>query len=159
LGIIGDEEHKAEKIYRKELAKHAAVFFEGVKDVINVLSEKYSIILLSANYKKEIVERLEKENVLEYFVRIDGAEQALEVLKKEDKIKIILDELGVKKEEVLMIGDMDKDYHAAEKARIKSILVEYGWGYKRDNVPGYSLKTKVHKPMDILDAIEEVKKL
>lgn len=157
LGILSDEENLAENIYREGLIKYESPFFDEIVEVLNTLkNDGYRLVLLSANYKKEIVNKLTNENLLEHFVKIEGNEEHLGVLKKEDKIKRILSELG--SETAIMIGDMNTDYESSRKAGIHPILVEYGWGYNPEKVLDYNLSIKVNRPNDLLSAIEEVEK-
>ena len=69
----------------------------------------------------------------------------------------IMRDHNVKQKQLISIGDRAIDYREAKKARIKNILlVEYGWGYRKEEVPRHKQKVVIEKPQDIMRAVKKV---
>jgi phosphoglycolate phosphatase len=152
LDIKGEEKELAENIYRAEIKKQKPVLFKGIKEAIIKLSERYNLIILSSNYEFEITQKLVEHGLDEYFSKIIAKKEfAVKSFRKTQPIINFIEQNNLKKEEVIMIGDRDKDYFSAEKAKIKSIIVEYGWGHT-NKIP--EPNPKIEKPLDLLKAIE-----
>jgi phosphoglycolate phosphatase len=152
LGIKGDEKEIAENVYRAEVKKQAPELFEGINLILKELSTKYNLIILSSNYEFEIKQKLKQNGLEDYFSEIIAkTDSKVESFRKSTPIIDFLEKNNLKKEEVIMIGDRDKDFVSAESAGIKSIIVEYGWGHT-DKVP--TPNPKIEKPLDLLKAIE-----
>ncbi|MFH1325211.1 MAG: HAD-IA family hydrolase [archaeon] len=153
LGITGEEHEKAGEIFKEEVIKQEPLMFEGVDKVIKELAEKYKLALVSSTYKEEVMQKLEKFNLKEYFSSIVGMGTA--TISKAEGFVNAMKRFGVSKDETLIIGDREIDYNAAQKAGIKNkILVDYGWGYNPENLEGFNQKIKVYKPEDLVKAVE-----
>jgi phosphoglycolate phosphatase len=64
----------------------------------------------------------------------------------------MMNDFDLTSDSVLLIGDRLIDYHEAEEAGIKNIiLVEYGWGYDRSKIP--KQEVPVNEPKDLLRAV------
>lgn len=157
LGITEEEHSKAQAIFKREILKKKPKLFTGIRKVIRDLSKAYDLILVSATYKQEVLQKLNRFGLANFFTAIIARENATE----EDHIsksKIIIDFMrrqNLTPEEVISIGDRDIDYVVGKKAGLQNIiLVEYGWGYHKETNPHQSVA--VRKPADLLKAIKAI---
>jgi phosphoglycolate phosphatase len=153
LGFSEEDSKISEKIYVKEIVKGKPKLFPEIKEVIKKLSEDYELIILSSNYEFEVKQKLEDNGILNYFSKIVGKVNETAVsFSKVDPIKEIMRENNFSPQEIVVIGDRDKDYFNAKEAGIDNIIiVEYGWGHT-GKVP--KQKTKVNSPKDLIQAIK-----
>tara|TARA_Y100000310_G_C20666513_1_gene807801 strand:- start:65 stop:694 length:630 start_codon:yes stop_codon:yes gene_type:complete len=142
---------KASKIFKREILKRNVKIFPGIKEVLRKLSKKYKLILISSAYKEEVIQKLERFSISNNFSDIIGKMEYEKRLNKTESIIKTIEKIGIKKDEVVLIGDRDVDYEEGRKAGLKYvILVEYGWGYDKEKI---SQKTIIKKPEDILKAV------
>ncbi|MCB2293401.1 HAD family hydrolase [Clostridium algoriphilum] len=151
LGIDKDNQTKAMKIFGEELENKNPEIFCGIKDVLSWANEHYEVILISSNYTKEVLQKLENNNIHKYFSFIDGNC----AINKSEKFKFILEKYKLKSNEVIVIGDRLSDYTSAIEAEIEHIIiVEYGWGYDRNKCPNN--KFVINEAIQLIDAIKEI---
>ncbi len=104
--------------------------------------------VLSASKEQELIEAVSKLNIDGYFERIAGLNNIYAVSKVE-RGKELLSELGLKPNEVLLIGDTLHDYEVAEEMGCSCLLVCNGHqSYQRVKGCG----------ADIIESISEVLK-
>ncbi len=150
------DSEKIEIIFKREILKQKPEMFKGIPETLQKLKERYKLILLTATYRDEAVQKLEKFDLMKYFSQVIGVQHPTDPpLKKSEKVKQLLKEQSLAAEEVVMIGDRDIDYEAAKMAGITNIiLVEYGWGYHKETLPHQ--KVTVNKPLDLLEAVKAI---
>lgn len=99
--------------------------YREVKEVLEELKEKYTLILVSNTDCFSEIRVLEKFGLLKYF---DGTFYSHEMgLLKTDKhfFSQVLSKLNVSPEECVMVGDsLQSDVQAAKQANIKAILID-----------------------------------
>ncbi len=157
LGFSQEEIKKADVIYKNEIHKQDPNFFLNIDKVIINLSKKYKLFLVSSNLFDEVKNKLGKIGIFKFFNKIVAGK--LGPMKKTVEIINLLKEEKLNPKEVIIIGDRVNDYHDAKGAGIENIiLVEYGWGYNKNDIPEHVQKVGVNKPEDILLAINEIDK-
>lgn len=151
LGIDIEEQKRAMKIFGEELTNKNPEMFCGIEDVLSWANNYYNLILISSNYTKEVMQKLKNYNIHKYFSFIDGNC----TIDKSKKFKLILEKYKLKTNEVIVIGDRLSDYISAIEANIEHIiLVEYGWGYDRDEYPNN--KFVINEAIQLIDAIKKI---
>lgn len=123
--------------------------FEGIKNVISELSEDYTIGLLTSN-NQEYVDTVFENNEVEGF---DFFYTDASLLSKKKALKKMLKSQGLKKEEVIYVGDEMRDISSCKAVGIKVIAVS--WGYNslkalKKKEPDFIAK----KPKDLLKIIK-----
>ncbi len=142
---------KAQKKYSDELSDLDCI--EGMPEVIDILSKKFSLGILSSNIKKTINNFLDKNELTPYF---DFISLEKSMFGKDKVMKKLLKKLGVKPSEVLYIGDEDRDIVAMKKVGVTIISVPWGfnsYALLKKNDPNHIAKD----PKDILKIIENYK--
>ena len=132
-GLSDEEAQRGAGVFReyyKDKALLKARPYEGIYDLCGMLKER-GIRMAVATYKREdyAVKLLKHYDFDRYCDPMHGADNN-NVLKKEDIIKMCVDEMGAKKEECVLIGDTDNDAKGAMEAGIPFIAVTYGFGFK-----------------------------
>src|SRR3989344_1301843 len=138
LGIVPSEHELAERIYKEESAKLKPILCEGIEEVLKTLKKSYPLVLLTANYRQNVITKLKSFNLSKYFDSVIGKvkTETLPLSKTEEFIKIMKDYYATQ-DETIIIGDREIDYHHAQEAGIKNIIiVKYGWGYDKKKLKG-----------------------
>lgn len=156
LGFSEEERLQGNIIYKEEILKKEVKLYPGVVDVLKTLHDKCKLILISSSYKEELEQKTKKFGIYDLFDSITGRESVtITRLGKIDIIKKLINDSGLKPEEILMIGDRNVDFTDGMGAGLKNILlVDYGWGYNIEEIPEYDQKIIVKNPSDILSAIK-----
>ncbi|GAB4219402.1 MAG: HAD family hydrolase [Candidatus Microgenomates bacterium] len=137
---------------QKELYYHLdkIKIFPGIKKLLSDLKkQRLKFYIYSSNIKKNIDYFLEKNKLSGYFEKVYVGKN---LLGKDKDLLWILKKEGLKKEEVLYVGDEIRDVLACQKAKIKIVAV--GWG-----LSGYETLKKYHpdflikKPKDLLKIV------
>lgn len=157
LGFSEEDILKGNEIYKREVGNSKPTPFEGIKEVLEVLSKDYLLIVLSSSYNKEIGQKLKNFGLMRYFKDILGRESVkIKRFEKVGAIKEILKKYNLDSSEILLIGDRNVDFSEGSRAGLKNILlVDYGWGYDLSLIPEYSQKVLVKNPEEIPNAIKK----
>ena len=98
--------------------------FPFVKELLEKLSNRFNLFIVSSGTDEKIVKILNFDNCEKYFEKIMGHK----VHKcKEEKIKMIFNEYGIKNEDCFFVTDTLGDLKYGQKLKIKTIAVD--WGY------------------------------
>ncbi len=122
--------------------------FEGVKDLLEILSKKYILVVNSSDSEKFIMERLAYNGILPFFDCIVGKETSVN---KIEKFNLILEKYTLLNNEAVFISDTVGDILEADKANIDSIAVTWGVHTRNDFE-----KFKFNKLNFISDNIEDL---
>jgi len=142
-----------EKLKRDSIAilkkKHPKPF-KDIKKVMNKLSKKYKLAVVSSNYTDVMKHALGKARILKDFHLIVGAEHEEH---KTKKIRLCLKKFKLKPHEAVFVTDTTGDIKEAKKVKLKTIAVTWGF-HKKDKL----LKTKpdfvVDKPEQMLEVLK-----
>lgn len=117
---------------------------DGTKEVLEYLSNKYELYVLTNWFSDCQSERLNHAGLLKYFKEVVGADKVKHKPYVDGYLYIIGD---TNKDDVIMIGDnVDIDIKGANDSGIKSILADY-----RNRYPNYDNRiTDIKELMDIL---------
>ena len=156
LGMDANKQKKAVEIFRKEIITKKPGIFSGIKGVLSWASSRYKLVLVSSNYKEEVLQKLSSYSIDKYFSDIIGHKYGHQELDKSEEFKIVINEHKVTADEVIAVGDRLSDYDSAKKAGIKNvILVEYGWGYDKSRFENNN-KLIIKKPVQLINAIKTI---
>lgn len=156
LGMDANKQKKAVEIFRKEIITKKPGIFPGIKGVLSWASSRYKLVLVSSNYKEEVLQKLSSYSIDKYFSDIIGHKYGHQELDKSEEFKIVINEHKVTADEVIAVGDRLSDYDSAKKAGIKNvILVEYGWGYDKSRFENNN-KLIIKKPVQLINAIKTI---
>ncbi len=127
------------------------LFFKNMKFVLEKLSKKYKIIILSSNSEENIKKILKdnKSSIPEIYSdsSIFGKRQVIKKLLKEKKLE------KEKKANVIYVGDEVRDIDACKKAGIKIIAVTWGYNTKellKKHRPDFLVNT----PLELLSVLD-----
>lgn len=154
LGFSADEWAESESIFKKEILKKESALFPGIIETLAELHKKYKLVVISSNNTEEVMQKLERFGMTNYFDIAIGTRTPQGRVPKMQAIKETMQKLGVAADEVILIGDRDVDHDDGAAAGLTHIvLVEYGWGYSRDKYPQ---KVVVENPIDIIKAVQAI---
>ena len=117
-------EHKS--YYPKHCAERTCPY-QGITDLLYVLRDNGIKTSVVSNKGDENVKALVKEYFDGLFTVAVGAREGAERKPAPDLVKIALDELGIKGEDALYIGDSEVDVATAKAAALKMIAVTWGF--------------------------------
>lgn len=98
--------------------------FPHIREVLLNLAKKYQLIILSSNEEKNIKGFLENNDLKQFFTIIYSDSS---LFGKHRVLKRLCQKYQIHREELLYIGDEDRDIQASKKFGIKNIAVT--WGY------------------------------
>ena len=156
LDISGNDVDKANLIYKREIVKIDSPLFNGIKEVVEKLSKKHSLVLISSSPREEVMQKLDRGGLSNKFKLIFASDK-LGPMGKSAAIEKTIEELNLNPEEIIMIGDRTIDYDEGFSAGIPSeniIIVDYGWGYDKEKIPR---QVFIKRPLDLLKTIEIMK--
>jgi len=128
-----------------EYIKDEAVLFPGMELVLNELSQRYTLGIVSSNSKENIECFLKKHSVLNLFSFIHSDSS---LFGKDQILKRLCKKHQIKNQEMLYVGDEDRDIWAAKKFGVKIIAVSWGYNSK-------TLLTR-EKPDFLIDKPQEI---
>ena len=104
-----------------------APFFPGIIDLLKKIKKKFDLYIVSHNQTKNIVEHLERENILKLFKGVYGADE-LTALKPDPGalVPVFDSSKSTKLREFIMVGDMPSDIIAGNEAGVWTIGVTTG---------------------------------
>ena len=133
FGLSGDIIQEMTAVYRDrykgdDLIK--AVPYEGIYECFDSLESK-GIKTAIATYKRDdYAQRIMKHFHFDDHTKIIHGADDNNKLSKSDIIEICINESGIPKEKVLMVGDTDNDAIGAEGIGVDFLAVTFGFGFK-----------------------------
>ncbi|MBQ4128961.1 MAG: HAD family hydrolase [Ruminococcus sp.] len=134
--LIG-EIFKAEQTY---LIEHGANMYDGVMKMLNVLKEKYKLMIVSncqSGYLNAFLTHYSLKEIL-YDYECAGSSK----LSKGENIRLVMNRNGIDK--AIYVGDTKSDEDAAKDAKIPFVYASYGFG-------------EVEKYDAVINSFEEIK--
>ncbi|MDQ2086477.1 HAD-IA family hydrolase [Herbivorax sp. ANBcel31] len=142
--------HEAKKKFKHFFSNVNA--FEDMKEVISILkSENYNLNIISSNSEDTIKEVL-KRNEIDEFNSIHSSKN---LFGKHLTINAFIKKNNLKKEDVIYIGDEQRDITACKKSGVSIIAVTWGYDSKElleNNKPDYLANT----PKELISIIHKV---
>lgn len=123
--LKGHDRRRALKIIEKyELEHmHSVKANKEVVAFIKKIPRKIPLVIFSTNTQTAIQAALEKVGLKERFRFIISSDDVKKMKPDPERLNIIIRKLGVKKENVVYLGDKDLDVEAGRRAGIKTLLV------------------------------------
>lgn len=130
------------------LLKNSGVFYDGVRETIEKLAEKYDLYIASncqAGYIETTMKYGNFADKIKDFICFDDTK-----LPKGENIKILMQRNNIK--EAIYVGDIQGDFEASKVAGIPMIYASYGFG-KVEN-PDYTI-TSIKELPDLMEKINK----
>ncbi|MBN1377474.1 HAD family hydrolase [Candidatus Woesearchaeota archaeon] len=146
-GMKEENMNEFDRDYKKtaKIKEHKIILFDGIKEIINKLSEKYNLFIVTSNFKKIVKNDLKRFNINVIKDVIGGDEEQ----SKTKKIKSIKEKY--KNSKTYFITDTIGDIKESKKADVFTIAVS--WGYHNKEM------LKKENPDFIVNSPEELLKL
>lgn len=145
-----DSVEKFLKIYESEKLKNTKLF-EGISEVVEELSRKKTLYIITNKDEKNSYEILSYYNLEKYFKKVIGRDTF--GIKKPDGelIKIIKNYEHVNNEEILIIGDSEVDINFGKNNNILVTLVTWGGMSDIESLKNLKPDFIVNSPYEILN--------
>lgn len=152
FGVKEEEIEECVKRYR-ELYNARGMFemkpYEGIRELLYDLKELGIKRAVATNKMEELALRcVRSQNLYDAFDAVKGPEVDGGITKAM-VISNALAQLGVPKDEALMVGDTTNDEKGAADAGVRFLSVGWGFGFTPD-------EADVNKPSEILDIVKEI---
>lgn len=148
---------QTKKIYREKNneLKENIKLIPGIKDVLEKLSKKYTLVVASGTYNELILERLNQLGISHYFKLIIGNKDVSNNKPSPDMIHLVLEKLNIKQEEAVYIGDMVCDILAGKAANVKTIAIsnDFSWN-TREHLEEQNPNIIINKHAELLNVIK-----
>ena len=102
--------------------------FDGFKSILKKLSQDNSLVIISSNDDRVIIDFLKKNDLFNYFDSILGMESGRS---KKEKLKIVLNKFNNPEDRTYFITDTIGDLKEVKDCEIKTVAVT--WGYHDKN--------------------------
>lgn len=122
--------------------------FWGIKKVIKELKKDYRLGILSSN-SKENIKKILKENGVEKIFEYSYSDSPF--FGKHNRLKKLIKKYKFNPEEIIYVGDEDRDIKAAKKVKIKSVAVTWGYNSRERLIK--------EKPTYLVDSPKELGKI
>ncbi|HZJ40776.1 MAG TPA: HAD family hydrolase [Candidatus Saccharimonadales bacterium] len=152
LGVAEKDFPEASGIYKREIIKIDHELFLGIREVIEKLSKKYKLYLISASHSEEVCPKIASFGLTNFFEKIYCGNDNRE--RKSEMFLDLFKEKNYSPTDVISIGDRAVDYEVAKKVGLADediILVTYGWGLDRNRIGHVNI---ANNPGEILSFIE-----
>lgn len=149
---------KVYKIYQDHYDKNSNQKtgpYPGILALLKNLKEMNYKLAVVSNKHKYLVEELNHNIFKDYFDFSMGEVKGIPIKPEPDMLYMALDHLGLKKSEVLFIGDSDVDMITANNADITSIGVTWGFRSKEVLIK-HQASYIIDQPDQLLEIIKEV---
>jgi len=133
-----------------------ATTFRGIPELLEILKyENITMGIVTNNSRVPLKKGLQHLNFTGYFESLVTSDDVATPKPNPEGIHIILDQLQVKPDEVIFVGDSPSDINAAKKANVTSCLVD--WTILSDLEkhvlsPDYIIRS----PLEILGVIKDI---
>ncbi len=128
---------------------HTLKPFDGIPQMLDKLSQKYNLGILSSNSVENIEKFLAANNLRQYFKFIHSQPH---IFGKSSSIKKLMRRNRLKRKQVIYIGDEVRDIQAAKQAKIPVIAVT--WGLNSEKlIQKYNPDYIAHTPDNVLDIL------
>ncbi len=124
---------------------------EGMKEIVESLCDKYTMVINSSSSTPQIERYLEKHNIIKCFQKVYGREVSSS---KIEKFHLIFKDLNVSAKDCILITDTLGDVLEAQMVNIPSLVVL--WGYQEER-HFESIKDKIDfikDPTELVQIIE-----
>lgn len=148
---------EAANIFRDYYLKNAttiATVYEGIYDVLRI-AKKRKIKIAVATYKREdIALKMLSHFKIDVFCNVIHGADNFNVLSKSDVVNMCLNEVGVNKKDVVLVGDTLHDAKGAYETGIDFIAALYGMGFVTESdISGYPYVGAIKKPIELLEYV------
>lgn len=131
--ISEDKAEEAVEKYRERFAAGGGMYeneiYPNVRQTLSALKDKGYILCTASSKPQIFVDKiLEHFDIKKYFDFVGGASLDGKVSKKEDVIKLVLQQTGIENSQVLMVGDRKFDLEGAQRMNMDAVGVLYGFG-------------------------------
>lgn len=147
--------HQIFTAYYKDHCMDKTCPYEGVLDLLDELRDEGLTLAVLSNKADYATQVLIKEMFPGRFQLIAGEKEAQGIRKKPapDAINIMLDELGLKPEEAVYIGDSEVDIQTAANAKMDCISVL--WGFRDEQLlRSLGQKTFAHNMEELYELLK-----
>lgn len=136
--------------YTPAFEEHSHLF-AGMREVIERLSHKYMLIIVSSTITSPIQGFLEKHHIGRYFSEVMGADVHTS---KREKISMLFEKYQTSASECVFVTDTLGDMHEAKAAGVDAIGVSWGFHSRETLSKGEPFRI-VEKPAKIISAIAD----
>lgn len=157
-GYTKEQAQEFANVFRARYSQHEHLFKAEVYDGIHELFDKLKaegVRIAIATYKREdyAIDIVDHFGLHEKADVTHGADN-FNKLTKADIIRLCIDDMGVTKEECVMVGDSDNDAIGARDLGCDFIGVTYGFGFnKREDVEEFANVGIAKTPAQIFDFV------
>jgi HAD superfamily hydrolase (TIGR01509 family) len=124
------DSHAFEESYREKVTDmvNESVLYDGVHEIVQQLHKTgYKLAIVSAASRLE--QYVQKAGLVEFFDAFVGGNTTTEHKPHPAPVLLALEQLGVKAEEAIMVGDLAADIQAAQAAGVQATIgITHGFG-------------------------------
>ena len=148
---------EAANVFRDYYLKNAttvATVYDGIYELLRIIRER-KIKIAVATYKREdIALKMLNHFKIDSFCNVIHGADNNNILSKSDVVNMCLNEIGVDKKDVVLVGDTLHDAKGAYESGIDFIAALYGLGFVAESdICCYPYIGAIKKPIELLEYI------
>ena|SRR3989344_10448 len=152
-GAIGEKKTHTQKIYRSVTAQNDIKLVPGIKNLLEKLSKKYTLAIVSGTYRELIEPVLSKHDMMKYFSVIVTKDDVQRAKPHPEGMHLCLKKLNLKESEAIFVGDMTMDIEMGRSSGVKTAIVSsFSWNTLED-LKQFKPDVLLEKPQDILQEL------
>ncbi|MCK5293025.1 MAG: HAD family hydrolase [Arcobacteraceae bacterium] len=137
-----DKQTKLFTEYYDENCVKDIVLYEGIKELLEVLSQEYILSIATNASSPFAIKMLKVLDIEHHFSLIVGADMVDKPKPHSDMLLHTLDKFNILKEDAILIGDSHKDSRSAINADMNFILVNWGFSSHADGAVSNTIDLK-----------------
>ncbi|HLC19355.1 MAG TPA: HAD family hydrolase, partial [Candidatus Nanoarchaeia archaeon] len=150
---IGEKKTHTQKIYRSVTAQNDIKLVPGIKNLLEKLSKKYTLAIVSGTYRELIEPVLKKHDIVNYFSVIVTKDDVQQSKPHPEGMHLCLKKLNLKESEAIFVGDMTMDIEMGRSSGVKTAIVSsFSWNTLED-LKQFKPDVLLEKPQDILQEL------
>lgn len=128
--------------------------YAGIEKVLCKLKEENRMIAICTNKRKMAAENLVESVFSAEFDYISALEDGISRKPEPDMLNVVMEKLGVSKEEVLYFGDTNTDMKTGKNAAVDTVGVT--WGFReREELEAFQPQAIIDHPKEILNFLDK----
>jgi phosphoglycolate phosphatase len=126
--------------YYKDNHKQELILYKGIKELLDELKEKGFKLAIATNaYRISTKQSLIYLDIVDYFDAVVCSDEVSRGKPYPEMLHKILDELNIKADEAIFVGDGERDEEASKNAHIDYIMVHWGFSNYQDEDAVHSI--------------------
>jgi HAD superfamily hydrolase (TIGR01549 family) len=139
MGLPKEDWDAANSFWVGEAEKRAPELFPGIQEMLSQLRDRYKLGLVTSGTRSRVIKDLERTGIQYHFETVVTGNDVLKPKPSPEALELALQNLGLRSDEVVYIGDAYADYEMARAAMINFLGVTSAFASLDPNSSDYDV--------------------